>query len=153
MDNKVISLPNKPSNKINIKVILIIVGLVIIASLIIFLIIYNNNSNKLKRYLTKQGYDCTNTLCLQITDDGIKTFNYQNGNYKYETKDYSFSITKSSYEYRENKTINCSYINNGKEISDDINNIQQCNKNIEKMNNEIKYYNKIISDSNFKRND
>ena len=151
MENKLISMPKNITTKINIKIVLIIIGIVIAIAFIIFLVIYNNDSNKLKRYLVKQGYDCKKDVCLQITKDGIKTINYHNGNYKYETNDYTFSINKSLYSYEEKKVLKCTYPNDDKEIVDNNSNPQQCNKNIEKMNNEIKYYNKLMDESKFKK--
>lgn len=163
MDNKLITYSNNDNNKTVIKnpkssVSLgskQILGIIITLSLIIILIFiktYFNGPNRLKRYLTKEGYQCASNICEK--DNGVTKyeFNFRSGNLTVKNNDYSFVINDSNYIYSKNDdNLTCTYDNNGDLVKEEYNNSSSCTKYHNIMNDIINYYNLTMESSKFKK--
>jgi hypothetical protein len=73
---------------------IIITAIIIIAVIVIFILAYNDDSNKLKRYLKKQGYTCNSSICSKTEKDIFYQVDYKEGIYSYESQKEIISIYK-----------------------------------------------------------
>ena len=75
----------------------VLIGLLIVLVVLIIaivLVIYNNDANKLKRFLKKDGYMCNSSICTKNEKDIIYQVNYKKGSFTYETQKIVINITK-----------------------------------------------------------
>ncbi len=74
---------------------LIIVLILIIVLGGIFFLIFNKDSNKLKRYLKKEGYKCNSSICTKEIPGGTNQINYKKGVYTINSQEYTLEIVNS----------------------------------------------------------
>ena len=74
----------------------LIIALILIIVLVgIFFLIFNKDSNKLKRYLKKEGYNCNSSICTKEIDGGTNQINYKKGVYTINSQEYTLEIVNS----------------------------------------------------------
>lgn len=136
------------------KKIMIIIGIVVVVAVLlsIFLIIFNKDSNKLKRYLKKEGYTCNEKLCY-IDDDGVvNQINYHTGLYTLSGTTYLQidPVKKSATYYGANVTgvqFQCNFTNkDAKELTKftEDNTSSDCAEHLRFVNREVEKYQVII---------
>ena len=124
--------------------------IIIIVAISIFLFIYNKDSNKLKRYLKKEGYKCNTSICSKTENDIVYQINYKMGTYYYEDQEISITIEKNSTIVDTSKGSSpkiCEYKKDGVNdlttfTEDDTSN--NCTKFLEKVNKRVEDFQRII---------
>lgn len=142
----------EPKNKFTFKQILNIIYLTLIGILIVFILfiifIYNNDSNKLKRYLTKQDYICKNNICTKEIDGINYSINFKKGIYSASNREYRYELNNINHKLvLKEDNSECIFDKDNFTPSDYIDNTftysSHCKKYIEDVNKIIKNYNEI----------
>ena len=144
-------IPNKK------RIIIILLITIILLTSIIALIIYTKPSNKLKRYLIKEDFECSSKKCTKKIDNTTYNIFYKKGTitannleYGLETNDYSIEL-----QIKNNK-LNCTYTSNeyviGKKIDSDFTYTTACQDYIKDANKILEVYNDLLKESKVKIN-
>jgi hypothetical protein len=124
-----------------------VLAIVVIAVFTISMINFSNESNRLKRYLHKNGYTCNSTNCIKNDNDKEYLVNYKNGELTINTRDYNMVINSNSVNLHENNSNqNCTYKREDSKsnVKNSTNNDTICEKKVEDINNEITKYKELL---------
>ncbi len=93
------------------KKILIAIVVLILISLFgtLFFFIYNKDSNKLRRYLMENNYNCNSTICSKAVKDTQYYMNFKTGYYKIENNTVITFEKEHLTLTNINNTVNCVY--------------------------------------------
>lgn len=137
--------------------IILIIGLIILVILsssgfTVWYKEYNKPSNKLKRYLISNNYECGKSTCHKEVDNVTYTVSYKKDSYQVLNETYTLNISKKTpYIVIKGKTETCSYEKEDYEslrlIDDTFIYDKDCEKYIEDINKSIKDYKDILDKS------
>jgi uncharacterized protein YxeA len=130
------------------KLIIISIVVFIIICITALFLIFNKDTNKLKRYLKKDGYTCNSTTCTKIDKDVQYIISYKKGNYHYEDSDITIDINIDKAIVTQTKGVGeiCNFTRNVKKLTtfteeDTTNN---CLIYLEKVNETVKDYQTLL---------
>ena len=131
------------------KLIILVVVLAIIFIGVIFFIIYNKDSNKLKRYLKEEGYNCNSSICTKVDQNIQYQVNYKIGTYRYEDSEIVIDINneRTTVDVAKGATKVCTFNKSGVKnltsfTEDDTS--TNCLIYLEKVNREVESFKKIL---------
>lgn len=133
------------------KKILILLLIVILIVLFggLFFLIYNKDSNKLKRYLIANGYNCNSTICSKSERDTQYYMNYNTGYYKIENNIIIVFEKERLTLTNINNTVNCIYSVSKDDVNKDIiipedEESYECRNNLDIISQEYANYQNIF---------
>ncbi len=145
---------NEKLSKKNYVIIIVPIILIIILtiSIALFVFIITNPSNRLKKYLIKQDYNCNSETCTKKISDDNYTIDYKKGYLYIDNDIYHLTISNTSplLEVKETEYI-CTYSNANYETFTKVDNTfmynRQCETYINDINKKIDFYHNIFIDS------
>lgn len=143
-------LPYK-GNKIQIKdkkaLIPALLGIIVIIFIVCYCIFNMQESNRFKRYLKSNKYNCNSSTCVLNENEKEYSINYKTGELTINTKDYNMVISSTVVNLHENNTNqNCTYKREKSKsgVNESTNNDQICDKKIDEINEEITKYKELL---------
>lgn len=141
-------------NKKNYLIIIIPIILVVLLTIgiALFVFITNNNSNKLKNYLSEVGYKCNKKICTKQIDNANYTFNYKDIVLYIENDDYRLTLSDSTpaLEIKKDEYV-CTYTKADYTtftlVDDNFIYEKKCEDYIKEVNNYIEEYKSIVNSS------
>lgn len=124
-----------------------IIGVIIIT--IVFLLIYNNDTNKLKRYLKNKDYKCNSTICTKVDNNIQYQINYKKGIYRYDDQEIIIDINqdRTTVDVAKGATQVCTFAKNPvKDLTTFTENdtTSNCLIYLEKVNREVENFQTIL---------
>lgn len=144
---------NKKLTFKQIKLILIAIIILVLTLLVLFYIfIYQNDTNKLKRYLKEDGFICNNKVCSKDINELTYNIDVKDGSLNVDSPNYSFVLSnaKHTLEIKKDNLI-CTYekmpFSKYEEVNEEYTYTRQCKVYIKVLNEMINNYNKILDKS------
>ncbi len=133
-------------------VIPIILILILVMVIAYYVFIYNNDSNKLKRYLDNLGYNCNKEVCSLEKKDGFYTVFYENKVLMVDKPDFQIRLGSGVPVLEERKDGNiCTFMKNDYQKFDYVDESfvmnNKCKDYIDDVNKAIDVFKDILENS------